>query len=104
MWGKHRLMNALVRKNYAWFLNDADVLAMPILSNHRSLNHPYRRFLNIDTRKFNSDKSIEVLNHLSNTVITYIGTHPQFLNFLKKILFLNFHRFFPYLYLHLYND
>lgn len=72
MWSKHRVMNAFIRQKYARCAfgrfaanavasNDTDILALSILPNQRPFNSWTQRFINIDSRRFCSDQTIEVL-------------------------------------------
>lgn len=104
MWSKHRLLNAFIRNKYARgsfarfaaASSDTDVLALSILPSQRPFNWWTRRFINIDSRKFDSDKTIEVLYHCQKSQQQqhiYRNTHTIFSWIFQQISiqFLFFH-------------
>lgn len=110
MWSKHRVMNAFIRQKYARCAfgrfaanavasNDTDILALSILPNQRPFNSWTQRFINIDSRRFCSDQTIEVLLTYPKTITkqnktkyTPTYTHFYHANFpAKKKHFFSFH-------------
>lgn len=87
MWSKHRVMNAFIRQKYARCAfgrfaanavasNDTDILALSILPN-QPFNSWTQRFINIDSRRFCSDQTIEVLLTYPKTITKQNKIHTH---------------------------